>query len=277
MAVGDVVRVLMEYYQDGEEAFERRHGSGAAIAARDMADLVRRELGGQLDYGALWEEFEAAPRETRPALTGGLEALVEADPGLGDKLDQLMQDYWAARGTLSPGVGRETPEAEVSEFTPRERTPAREQEAPPGGHADQAGKGAYLYGNVPAGETVSVGKTEGLDLDVLEAREGEQLVSFDLTGLFEQLQARIERDPALSEETRGALRQELVELHSELMLGDETDGARVVEHLRRLGDIDGEFLELVLTGLWHTPGRVRAVVEQAVSELRGGNQGAGGT
>jgi predicted amino acid racemase len=45
MAVADVVMVLMEYCEDGEETFRERHGPGAAIAVRDVVDAMEEELG----------------------------------------------------------------------------------------------------------------------------------------------------------------------------------------------------------------------------------------
>lgn len=280
MAVADVVEVLMEYHEDGEEAFENRHGPGAAIAMRDVTDLLRSELGGQLDYDALWAEFEAAPRETTPELIGVLEALVEADPGLGDKLGTLLEDYYAIGRQMVAATGDEAAASPDSTVVRREQTSVEEQEAVsrPGraerGHTDESGEGTYLYGNVRTGGQVSVGRREGLDLDVLEARGELEISGLDLRTLFQQLRCRAERDPTLAEATREALLGELGELAEELMLGDEGDEGRLVEHLRQLGEMDTDYLELVLTGLWHTAGGPAAAVEQAIMSVSGSDIGS---
>lgn len=267
MAVEDVVTILMEYLEDGEDAFGSRHGSEALVAARDMVDLLRGELGGQLDYDRLWAEFEAAPRETMPQLLGLLEAMVEADPGLGDKLQVLLEDYYAARGSLGPPSGDETPEAEASEFLPREDIPLESHQVTPRRHTDEAGEGTYLYGNVPAGGPTTVGKAGGIDWDVVETRGGPQMPDFDVSELFAQLRRKVEEDPDTAEEKQKALIQELQELEAELLLGEQADESRIWEHLRTLGEEDDELLELVLTSLWQTPGRARAMVERAIVEL----------
>lgn len=275
MAAADVVETLMEYHEDGEEAFRDRHGPGAVIAMRDLTALLSSELGGQLDYDTLWAEFESAPRETTPELIGILEALVEADPGLGDKLETLLEDYYASGRGMVAATGDEAAASPESTIVRREQTSVEEQQAVsrPGraerGHTDEAGEGTYLYGNVRAGGQVSVGKREGLDLDVLEAREALELTGLDVRTLFQQLLTRAEREPTLAETEREALVEELKELEEELMLGDESDQTRLVEHLRRLGQTDTDYLELVLTGLWHTPGGLAAGVEQAILSVSG--------
>ncbi len=269
MALEDIVTILMEYLEDGKAVFARRYGSEALITAQDMADLLRGELGRQLDYDTLWTEFEAAPRETTPQLIGLLEAMVEADPGLGDKLQVLLEDYYAARGSVSPPFRDERPEAEASELLPRDDTPIESQQVGPQRDTDEAGEGTYLYGNVPAGGPTSVGKAERLDLDVLETRGSPQMPDLDVSELFAQLRSKVEGYPDTAEEEQEALIQELQELETELLLGEEADESAIVEHLRNIGDRDVELLELVLTGIWQTSGRTRAVVDRAIVEMGG--------
>ena len=272
MGVGNVVDVLVEYYGDGEDAFGRRYGSGAVMVTRDMADLLRRELGGQLDFDSLWAEFVEAPRATRPQITGVLEAMVEADPGLAEKLQQLAHSYNTVVTSADRATEGESPEGEAPQVAPPEDLPVLEREGAPVGHEDDAGEGAYLYGNVRAGSGVSVGKVYEFAVDVPEIGEDAPLADVDVSELFDGLQVRIERAESLAEQRR-ALREELDALQAELVLGDEADETRIVKHLRRLGEIDVEILELVLTGLWHTHGSTRALVEQAVGDLRRGEQG----
>ena len=272
MAVADVVKVLMEYCEDGEETFRDLHGPEAMIAVRDVVDALEEELGtqGQLEYEALWSDFEAAPRETAPELTGALEALAEADPGFAEKLETLLEDYYATSRPMGPAVGDEVPQAEVSEFVPREETRVEEQDAETLGHADEAGEGTYLYGNVRAGSEVGVEKAVEPGPDVLNVRRELEMLSFDVEELFEQLQVTVDEELELNQETRKELSEVLKELEVELMLGDEADEERVVALLRELGEIDPGFLELVLSGLEHTQSQAEGLVERAIGRVAGG-------
>ena len=279
MAVADVVTVLMEYCEDGEETFRELHGPEAVIALRDVVDAMEEELGtqGQLEFEALWRDFEAAPRETAPELTGALEALSEADPGFAEKLEALLEEYYATSRPVGPTtVGDEVPQAEVSEFVPREETRVEEEETEPLGHADEAGEGTYLYGNVRAGAETGVEKGVELSPDVLDVRREMEMLSLDVEELFEQLQVTVEEELALNEETRTELSEALEELEVELMLGEEADEERIVALLREVGEIDPGVLELVLSGLRHTRSRAEGLVETAARELRRGGEGENG-
>lgn len=77
----------------------------------------------------------------------------------------------------------------------------------------------------------------------------------------------MEGEEALNEETRQELHDELEALEAELMRGQEADDGRVVELLRRVGEIDLDFLELVLSGLRHTQGEAQSVVERAIESV----------
>ena len=272
MAVEDVVTVLAKYCEDGEETFRDLHGPEAAIAVKDMIDLLEGELGGQLDYDTLWAEFEAAPRETTPDLAGALEAMVEADPGLTDQLEALLQEYYATSRPVEPTEGAKVPEAETSEFVPREEARAESHEAEPRGHTDAAGEGTYLYGNVPAGD-VSVEKALELGPDVLEVRREVEMLSFDVDELFAQLQVTVDQEPALDDQDRRELHEELEGLEGEIMLGADADQERIVEHLRRVGDLDPDFLALLLAGLRHTQSEAQYMVENAIEQAPEEGQG----
>jgi hypothetical protein len=264
MAAGDVVTVLMEYCEDGEEAFRDLHGPEAVIAVRDVVDVLEGELGvhGQLEYEALWRDFEAAPRETAPELTGALEALLEADPGFADKLEVLLEEYYATSRPVGPTtVGDEVPQAEASEFVPREERRVEEEETEPLGHADEAGEGTYLYGNVRAGSETGVEKTVELSPDVLDVRRELEMLSFDVEELFEQLQVTVDEELEVNEQTREELSEALEELEVELMLGEEADEERIADLLREVGEVDPGLLELVLSGLRSTRGRAEGLIE----------------
>jgi hypothetical protein len=273
MAVGDVVTILMEYCEDGEETFRDLHGPEAVIAVRDVVDALEEELGtqGQLEYEALWAEFEDAPRETAPELTGALEALVEADPGFAEQLETLLEDYYATSRPLGSAVGDEVPQAEVSEFVPREEVRVEEEETEPLSHTGEAGPGTYLYGNVRAGSEVAVDKAVEPGPEVLDVRRELEMLSVDVEELFEQLQVTVDEELEMDDEMRAELSGALEELQVELMLGEDADEERIVALLRRVGEIDPDFLELVLSGLRHT--RSRATAEW---ETRGQGEGENG-
>jgi hypothetical protein len=269
MAVADVVTILTEYCEDGEEAFRDLHGPEAVIAVRDLIDLLQRELGGQLEYGTLWDAFEAAPRETAPDLTGALEAIVEADPGLGEQLEVLLAAYYATGQRGGATVAARLPQSAESEFLPREEARIEDHEVEPRSHADVAGEGTYLYGNVRAGDEITVDTALEMGPDVLAVHRELEMLSFDVDELFEQLRATVERESALSDQVKGELRAELEELQVEIMLGEEADEERMVHHLRRIGDLDPDVLELLLTGLQHTRSKARAMVQNAIRRTSG--------
>lgn len=191
MAIGDVVQILVECCEDGENEFRDRHGAEVAITAQDMMWLVREELGGQLEHDTLWAQFQAAPRQTAPELTGALEAMVEADPGLSEKLKTLLDEYCAATRAEDviggSTVGEGIPEAQASEFAPRTGPPVEELDTEPLGHADEAGEGTYLYGNVRGGGQPTLGETLELASEALEGRRELEMVASDIQALFEQL------------------------------------------------------------------------------------------
>jgi hypothetical protein len=259
MAVQDVVTVLTEYCEDGEETFRDLHGSEAVATIKDVIELLEDGLRDQLEYDALWEDFTAAPRETSPDLVGALEAMVEANPSLGEGLEALLDEYYATNRPVDPAVGTSAPAS-----IPPEDVPIKDHEVEPRSHTDVAGEGTYLYGNVRAGEEITVEAGPELSPDVLEVRRELETLSFDVRDLFEQLRVTMGREPALDEETRRELRQALEALEAEVMLGEEADEDRIVEHLRRVGALDLDFLGLVLTGLRHTRSEAQYIVQSAI-------------
>lgn len=264
MAVQDAVNVLMEYYEDGEEAFRDLHGPEAVIAVRDMIDLLETELGSQLDYDTLWGEFEAAPRETSADLAGALEAMVEADPGLANQLEVRLEEYYATSQPVTQVEGLEVEEEEPSEVVPREEQRVERHEVEPRNHTDVHGEGTYLYGNVRAGSDLAVEKPVEQEADVLAVHRELEMLSFDVDELFEQLRVTVEQEPGYNDETKGELKAALEELEVELMQGEEAGEDRIVELLRELGEVDPNLLALVLTGLGKTDTEAEYTVEQAI-------------
>ncbi|MFW6135291.1 MAG: hypothetical protein ACOC7N_00545 [Chloroflexota bacterium] len=269
MAVQDVVDIVLEYCQDGEETFRNRRGVQAVVVVRDVIELLRRELGAQLDFNALWADFQDAPRQTAPELSGALEALVEADPGFAEGLDALLHEFYATRSAAEP---RPT---EPEEVPPAPEPPVQEEEEPgPRRHTDEAGEGAYLYGNVPAGAT-EVGERPDLEPEGLGVNRRHDAVNADVGALFDQLRTTVGEELPLADAVRRHLTVHLERLQAELALGDDADEDSVVYHLRRIGALDPDVLDLVLTGLRHTGSRAHGTLERAIRDAarEGGDQG----
>jgi hypothetical protein len=272
MAVIDVVTILTEYCEDGEETFRDLHGPEAVVAVKDTIDLLETQLGNQLEYDTLWEEFEAAPRETTPQLAGALEAMVEADPGLSSQMEILLEEYYATSEPVTQVEGLEVTDQEAAEVVPREEQRIKRHQVEPRNHTDVHGEGTYLYGNVRAGSDLAVEKAVEQEADLLAVHREMEMLSFDVDELFEQLRATVEQEPAFNEETKTELKVELEGLETELMQGEEADEDEIVEHLRRLGDVDPNLLELLLTGLQKTDTEAEATVREAIRRLGGGGE-----
>lgn len=261
MPIPDVIDILLEYCQDGQETFRQRRGAEAVVVVRDIIDLLRGALGAQLDFDALWADFQAAPRQTAPELSGALEALVEADPGFADKLDAGLREFYATGRPDAPAPAEPEP---VEPAKPS----VEEAQQQPRRHTDDAGEGAYLYGNVPGG-TADVGERPDLEPDILDVHRRLDALSFDVRALFDQLHTTIREGLSLDDDIRLILAAQLDQLQAQLALGEDADEDRVVHHLRRIGQIEPDLLDLVLIGLRHTQGEAHGVVQGAIRRVAG--------
>ncbi len=99
------------------------------------------------------------------------------------------------------------------------------------------------------------------------------MLSFDVQQLFERLQITVRDDPDLDDQTRRQLTAGLEDLQVELMLGDDADEDRVVSHLRAIGRLDIDVLDLVLSGLRHTRSQARGLIERAIERIAGPEAG----
>jgi hypothetical protein len=268
MVIEDIVNVLTECYARGEGPFEEDYGPGALIAMQDIAGLLKTELESQTNHGALWEAFEADPRGMAPDLSGALEALIEADPGLADKLDALGEEFRAS--LRSPQSRAALPGEQVTGTPPlavRRESPVEPKETESLDHRSNAGEGTYLYGNVKGGD-VTVGEMEGTPPEALPVRDAVGMLSFDVKELFTQLIITVEAHSEFSPELRAALRDELEALEAEIALGERADELRIVQHLRTIGQLDRGLLEVVLNGLGNTPSEARFIVQDAIKQVQ---------
>lgn len=271
MAVEDVTSVLVEYCEDGEETFRNLHGGEAEAAVQDMADLIRRELGNQLEYDTLWQEFVSSPRETAADLSGELEAMVEADPGLADQLERLLKEYYAT-GVMTAGAADGGLPQEGGEALAWEEVPTEPHEAKPSSHTDDAGGGTYLYGNVPSSD-ITVEKGAEMNGELSQTGGEEPTLRFEVGELFEQLEGTVRSESELSDVIKATLENRLQELEAEIMLEEDADEERIVKYLRRIGELDPDTLELTLTGLSTTRGKAEAVVRRAIEQITGRHGG----
>lgn len=161
MPVQDITRILQSYKQDGGALLTNRYGEQARSIAADMAALLETRLLGDTPYASLWEEFRSDPKSAAPELTGALEALIEADPGLTRRLDDMLERYrrvtmpaTAAADTLSE---TEEPDIEIDEQLDHVDVEGdiAESLAVTGDSHHRSGefeRGAYLYGDTMSGQ-----------------------------------------------------------------------------------------------------------------------------
>ncbi|MEZ4769271.1 MAG: hypothetical protein R2844_12695 [Caldilineales bacterium] len=153
--------MLRSYEADGGARLADRYGEEARTIAADMAALVRARLLDDTPYESLWQEFHDDPDAASAEFNGALEALVEADPGLTRRLNDLLERY--RRATMSPTAPADMLlEEENREVNLEEQVDAQEEDpeslAVTGDSRHRTGEfeqGAYLYGDTMSGrETI---------------------------------------------------------------------------------------------------------------------------
>ena len=92
MDVQEIVDVMAEVVSDGGTALARRAPRALVPAQAIEAELAPR-LEANSTYAPLWQAFQASPETSRPILVGVVQVLVQNDPALGRKLDDLLDAY----------------------------------------------------------------------------------------------------------------------------------------------------------------------------------------
>lgn len=232
MAVSDLVTILVEYDQSGEERFADLYGEEGLSAVQDIRDLLQEEFQEQTGLGSLWEDFEADPQASAEELSGAVEAVIEADPGLGQELDQLFGEFKAASRTwkeeLKPGEG---PPRTFSPHLPGQEA----QEEPDPGDYRQGQvyeeKGAFRYGNQPPGEITIEGELPQVPLSI----DGDPRAEVEL--FFNQLRTTLDEKFDLPEERLEELEDILGAMKAEFHREEGAREQRLKQHIERISDL----------------------------------------
>ena len=227
MVVEDLVIILVDYCRQGKEEFADSYGPEARAAVEDILTLLEEELQDQLDFDALWQDFVEDPQGVSGELTGTLEAVIEADPGLVEEMDRLLGEMQSVDGRweeeLQPG---DIPPGEVPPGVPVEEPVSRPEKEPLAPSHDFTEKGTYLYANRPHGEiTVTAVLGQG-------ARALQKEYSAEVQLLFEQLRTTLEERFGLAPGERDRLSHTLNRLQVEFEKGPEAEE----EHIVRAAD-----------------------------------------
>jgi hypothetical protein len=93
MIIQEVVSILGDLVQDDGATLGERYGPRALAVAQSLRSLLAVRLQEESPYTSLWEQFEAESQAVTAELTGSLEALVEADPALAERLNAFVEEY----------------------------------------------------------------------------------------------------------------------------------------------------------------------------------------
>ncbi len=111
MAVNDIVDLVLLLDRRGGEELEGQAGPEGISLVEELRDLLAARMRESDMYTPLWEEFRAEPESNRAEVIGALEAMVEGDAALAERLEVLLEDFNAlalAHGTAwQPPAGEE--------------------------------------------------------------------------------------------------------------------------------------------------------------------------
>jgi hypothetical protein len=242
MSVEQAVRILRAFYQDDARTFASADPR-ALSAAEDLASLLEARLGQESPYVSLWADFQADPEGTATQLTGALEALVEADPAFGRRLEGFVREWrpmtaWpgsSPRQALQDALGT----AKVWGTTiPLEADP-------------EVGHGAYLYGNLRPG-SVKAGDRGGEVSDQIEGLDHVEqlgLTPSRVSQLRDDLYAAVESHPGLDPLLQRDLTAELEDALVEAAKGEAADAERLERRLRNIERMHPDILRVLLDRL----------------------------
>lgn len=164
MTIQETIRILRLFVEGEHENLRQQYGSEAVAVAHDMERVLQERLETESAYASLWDAFEMNPDDAAAKLNGALEAMVEADPALGRRLNALTEEFHEV--IAPPGAARPdlTPEEVTStDVVPDTTTTSGEK------YGDDAG--AYLRGNLkPGAEALS--ERAGSSTAAIERGEG---------------------------------------------------------------------------------------------------------
>jgi hypothetical protein len=243
MSVRQAVRILQALVHDDGLALERRHGSRAVSAAQDLASLFKVRLGQGSPYVSLWADFEADPGGMAAQLTGAIEALVEADPALGRRLEGFVREWRPVTGT--PGARRIPAGRKVlGKDKVLGTTVALEPD-------EDVGKGAYLYGNLKPSSVAPVSGA-GRTIDGIEGIDHIEVVDIDPSRaalLFNDMCVAVETHPGIDSVLEKDLEAELEEVMTQVTKGNAADKDRLARRLQNIGRMHPDILQTLLDRL----------------------------
>lgn len=255
MSVQEITRIIIRYLEEGEDTFSHRYGPEAATAIEDLITMLRLRLQADSVYASLWDDFAAEPRATEDQLIGALEALIEADPALAERLAAFFEEYRDAT--------TRTPAERGVNLAPRDSPPPHLPASPD----DYSEVGTYLYGNLSPG-TVTLDESGGgvvsagePDITVATPRVGQGIV------LFQQMYAFVEETRGLGPDTKLKLRAELEQLATDIADGKEEYEQSIVGHLDAVRRLSSEVYRRVMDKLANASPGLAPVVQRVVRRL----------
>jgi hypothetical protein len=93
MAVNDIVDLVLLLDRRGGEELEQQAGPEGVSLAGELRELLAARMREGDMYTPLWEEFRAEPESNRAEVIGALEAMVEGDAALAERLNDLLEDF----------------------------------------------------------------------------------------------------------------------------------------------------------------------------------------
>lgn len=255
MSVQEVTRIIRRYLENGEDALTQRYGPQALTAVEDLIATLKTRLQEKSAYVSLWDQLEVEPRATTEALTGALEALIEADPALAKRLEAFLEEYRS--------VTRRTEAERGANLAPRESPPAQL----PAGSSDYSEVGTYLYGNLSPGTVTLDESGESLvsagepDITVATPRVGQGIT------LFQDMYAFVEEAENLGQDTRLKLRAELEQLAIYIAEGKEEYEQSIVGHLDAIKRLSSKVYRRVMDRLSNASPGLAPVAQRVVKRL----------
>lgn len=247
MQAEEITRVMQILVQDDGRTLEKRHGQRAVTIAQDIAEVVQYRLSEEAPFDTLWDDFIDDPVDAGPQVTGALEALTEAYPGLNRRLDELMENYdQVVTGT-----------AEGSEVTGSAKAAAPETELTLAEQPDSYSSGTYLVGNVPGGPQGR--ESEGREIGVEETDFGGRgrlergaLRATAIPGVFRRLYRSVQDYPDLTLAQKSTLDTQLQRIEA-LLDPDRTfsaaDREELLEHLNKVRVTSSDVFEILIQEL----------------------------
>jgi len=263
MAVQIVVRILGLLIQDDGVTLERWYGPQAVTLAQELKSMLALRLREESPYAALWEQFENQPQMVAAELTGALEALVEADPALAKRLSEFAEEYRQFMGSPQEFMARTRMEAHdlIAGDVPSPATAPAE--------AYDVGGGTYLYGNVTT-DRVSTARDARVTNGELGRFPGEgmELNMAELRPIFESVDAAVKTHPDISSAVEAQLKIELAGMQAQAARGDQANVEKMVHHLRNIGRLAPDILEILLSRLTDLAPGPRGMVQKAVAKMQ---------